>query len=235
MTAIVTVQTPEGYILAADGRQRQGAITNDETVKIFHSSTHNSEVAWACYGLVSYPAPALNGGCLDAVESLRNVTKDKNLVAHDFSSLEEYAMKLGEFLHFALVKFSPVACYPEEYFPGVVFVGYVNGKPERAKVEIRHSGSRWVTPSLANFPAHPCGLAIGHGPEMVLHGMDNSEMLYTPQSVGEGVKLAESYIEICIANNQRCDECKDIGGRIHIAAVTPSGYEWKVEPRAAKD
>jgi 20S proteasome alpha/beta subunit len=34
MTAIVAVHTPEGYILAADGRQRQGTITNDETTKI---------------------------------------------------------------------------------------------------------------------------------------------------------------------------------------------------------
>src|ERR1035438_490110 len=98
MTAIVAVRTSEGYILAADGRQTQGAITNDETVKIFHSSFRNSEVAWACYGLVSYPAPALNGDCLDAVEGLQTVTKDKNLVELDFSSLEEYAMKLGEFL-----------------------------------------------------------------------------------------------------------------------------------------
>jgi hypothetical protein len=73
MTAIVAVQTPEGYILAADGRQTTpGPITNDETIKIYHSSTRNSEVAWACYGLVSFQA--LNGGCLDAVEILQAVT-----------------------------------------------------------------------------------------------------------------------------------------------------------------
>ena len=200
MTAIVAVHTPEGYILAADGRQIHGASFDDEAVKIYHSSTRNSEVAWACYGLVSYPAPALNGGYLDAVESLQAVTKDKNLVEHDFSSLEEYAMKLGEFLHFALVNYSPVACYREEYYPGIVFVGNVNGKPERAKVEIRHSGCQWLNPCLANFSAHPCGLAIGYGPEMVLQGMENSEMLYTPKSLDDGEKLAESYIEICIAN-----------------------------------
>jgi 20S proteasome alpha/beta subunit len=67
MTAIVAVQTPEGYILAADGRQTTpGPITNDETIKIYHSSTRNSEVAWAFQ--------ALNGGCLFAVEILQAVT-----------------------------------------------------------------------------------------------------------------------------------------------------------------
>lgn len=235
MTAIVAVHTPEGYVLAADGRQMHGTSFNDETVKIFHSSTRNSEVAWACYGLVSYPAPALNGGYLDAVESLQTATMGRNLVEHEFSSLEEYAMKLGEFLHFALVNCSPVACYPEDYFLGIVFVGNVNGKPERAKVEIRHSGCQWLNPSLANFPAHPCGLAIGYGPDLVLHGMENSEMLYTPKSLDEGKKLAESYIEICIANNQKFDECKGIGGDIHIAAVTPHGFEWKKKPKRTKD
>jgi hypothetical protein len=235
MTAIVAVHTPEGYILAADGRQRQGTITNDETTKIFHSSTRNSEVAWACYGLVSYLAPALNGGYLDAVESLQAVTKDNNLAEHDFSSLGKYAMKLAEFLHFALVNCSPVACYPEECFPGIVFVGNVNGKPERAKVEIQHSGCQWLNPFLANFAAHPCGLAIGYGPEMVLQGMENSEMLYVPKSLDEGRELAESYIEICIANNQKFDECKGIGGDIHIAAVTPSGFEWRKKPKRAAD
>ena len=163
------------------------------------------------------------------------MTKDKNLVEHDFSSMEEYAMKLGKFLHFALVHCSPVACYREEYFPGVVFVGYLNGKPERAKVEIRHSGCQWLDPSLANFSTHPCGLAIGYGPEMVLHGMENSEMLDTPKSLDDGEKLAESYIEICIANNLKFEECKDIGGRIQIAAVTPSGFEWKIRPQDAMD
>lgn len=235
MTAIVAVNTPEGYILAADGRQMHGASFDDETVKIYHSSSRNSEVAWACYGLVSYPAPALNCGYLDAVEGLRAVTKDRKLAEQEFSSLEEYAMKLGEFLHFALVNFSPVACYREEYFPGVVFVGYLNGKPERAKVEIRHSGCQWLDPSLANFSTHPCGLAIGYGPEMVLHGMENSEMLDTPKSLDDGEKLAESYIEICIANNLKFEECKDIGGRIQIAAVTPSGFEWKIRPQDAMD
>ena len=235
MTAIVAVHTPEGYILAADGRQTQGTITNDETVKIYHSSTRNSEVAWACYGLVSYPAPALNGGCLDAVESLRAVTKDKNLVEHDFSSLEEYAMKIGEFLHFALVNCSPVACYREEYFPGIVFVGNVNGKPERAKVEIQHSGCQWLAPSIASFTAHRCGLAIGYGPEIVLHGMENSKILYAPKSLDEGQALAESYIEICIVNNEMVDECKGIGGDIHIAAVTPHGFEWKKKPKRITD
>jgi len=233
MTAIVAVHTPEGYVLAADGRQVHGTSINDETVKIFHSSDHNSEVAWACYGLVSFQA--LNGGCLDAVEILQALTKHENLAELDFSSLEEYAMTLGEFLHFALEKCSPVACYPEECFPGIVFVGNINGKLERAKVEIQHSGCQWLNPSLANFVSHPCGLAIGYGPEMVLHGMENSEMLYTPQSLDEGIKLAESYIEICIANNQKFDECKGIGGKIHIAAVTPSGFEWKIRPQDALD
>jgi hypothetical protein len=235
MTAIVAVHTPEGYILAADGRQTQGKITNDETIKIFHSSTRNSKVAWACYGLVSYPAPALNGDFLDAVESLRAVTKDNKLVEREFSSLEEYAMTLGKFLHFTLVNYSPIARYPEECFLGVALVGYVNGKLERAKVEIRHSDCQWLNPFPADFPAHPCGLAIGYGPNMVLHGMENSEMLYTPKSLRDGERLAETYIEICIANNQKFDECKGIGGKIHIAAVTPDGFEWKIKPQDATD
>jgi hypothetical protein len=233
MTAIVAVHTPEGYILAADGRQTQGTITNDEIIKIFHSSTRNSEVAWACYGLVSYPAPALNGDFLDAVESLRAVTKDNKLVEHEFSSLEEYAMKLGNFLHFTLVSFSPIACYPEECFPGVILVGYVNGEAERAKVEIRHSGCQWLNPSLASFPAHPSGLAIGYGYEEVCHAMEEAGELSAPKSLDEGKQLAERYIELCI---QTCriyakGEGGPIGGRIHSAAVTPKGFEWKTKPK----
>jgi len=65
--------------------------------------------------------------------------------------------------------------------------------------------------------------------------MENSEMLDTPKSLDDGEKLAESYIEICIANNLKFEECKDIGGRIQIAAVTPSGFEWKIRPQDAMD
>jgi hypothetical protein len=235
MTAIVAVHTPEGYILAADGRQTHRTSFDDETVKLFHSSAHNSEVAWGCFGAVGLPFSGLDSFDLAEV----SIAASKQMEYRDFSSLEEYAMVMATAVYAVLsiycLKHSAIICCPEEVFPGLAFVGYVNGKAELAQVEIRHRCREWLPPSAAPLLLRPSGLAIATGSEAVYRALEKAEMLRAPKSLEEGVELARSYIQTCIANNETCDECKGIGGRIHIAAVTPNGFEWKIKPQGATD
>jgi hypothetical protein len=63
--------------------------------------------------------------------------------------------------------------------------------------------------------------------------MEEAGELSAPKSLDEGKQLAERYIELCI---QTCriyakGEGGPIGGRIHSAAVTPKGFEWKTKPK----
>jgi hypothetical protein len=235
MTAIVTVHTPEGYILAADGRQMHGTSFNDETVKLFHSSAHNLEVAWGCFGAVGIPFSGLDS--FDLGET--SLAASKQMAHRDFSCLEEYAMEMANAVYVVLsiycLKHSAIICCSDEVFPGLAFVGYVNGKEQLAQVEIRHRCGQWLPPSLTPLLLRPSGLAIATGSEAVYRALEKAGMLRAPKSLQEGAELARSYIQTCIENNETCDECKGIGGKIHIAAVTPNGFEWKIEPQDATD
>jgi hypothetical protein len=230
MTAIAAVLTPEGYILSADGRQAQGASINDETVKIFHSSTRNSAVAWGCYGAVEHSFTVSDSFDL-AVTSL---AASKQIATCDFSSLEEYAMKMADCIHYVLsfyyLKYSSITDFSEDCFPGLVFVGYVNGKAEQVKVEIRHRDRRWLEPSLPAFPVHPSGLAIGFGPQVTDY--PKAGELHLPKTLDEGKRLTEGYIQLCI---DALGKDGPIGGRIHSALVTPKGFEWVTKPKAVEE
>jgi hypothetical protein len=133
------------------------------------------------------------------------------------------------------LKHSAIICCSDEVFPGLAFVGYVNGKEQLAQVEIRHRCGQWLPPSLTPLLLRPSGLAIATGSEAVYRALEKAGMLRAPKSLQEGAELARSYIQTCIENNETCDECKGIGGKIHIAAVTPNGFEWKIEPQDATD
>jgi hypothetical protein len=235
MTAIVAVHTPEGYILAADGRQMHGTSLDDETVKLFHSSAHNSTVAWGCYGAVGLPFSGLDSFDLAEV----SVAASKQMEHRDYSSLEEYAMEMATAVYAVLsiycLKHSAIMCFPEEVFPGLAFVGYVNGKAELAHVEIRHRCGQWFPPSAAPLFIRTSGLAIAAGSEAVYRALEKGEMLNPPKTLEEGAELARSYIQTCIENNETCDECEGIGGKIHIAAVTPDGFAWKIKPGCIED
>jgi len=231
MTAIAAVHTPEGYILSADGRQTQDTVTNDETVKIFHSFPRNSVVAWGCYGAVEHTFTVFDSFDLAVV----SLAASKQIAGCDFSSLEDYAMKMADCIHcvlsFYYLKHSAIINLSEEYFPGLVFVGYVKGKAEQVKVEIRHCDRRWLSPSKAAFTVYPSGLAIGYGPKVDDYP-DKAGELHAPKTLDKGKQLTEGYIQLCI---DALGEHGPIGGRIHSAAVTPKGFEWKTKPKGFDD
>jgi hypothetical protein len=53
------------------------------------------------------------------------------------------------------------------------------------------------------------------------------------ETLGEALSHARGYIEAC--SDPLAAEidplCKGIGGHIHAAAVTPSGFQWLIEPK----
>jgi hypothetical protein len=212
-----------------------GTCVNDGTVKVFHSSSRNLDVAWGCFGAVGhifadYDSFDLGQTSLAAAE---------HLVNRDFSSMAEYAMEMANALHFVLsvfyLKYSASLVYPDEVFAGIAFVGFIDGMAQVAQVHFRHSNGVLCPPRLAELPFHPCGLARVEGSVLVLRALEKAGMLPTPKSLEEGKELALSYIQTCIENNERCDECRGIGGDVHVAAVTPHGFQWKIRPKGARD
>jgi hypothetical protein len=183
MTAIVAVRTLEGYIFAADGRQTHGTSFDDDTVKVFHSFCRNSEVAWGCFNAVYHSFDGVDS--FDLVKT--SLVVSKHLVDRDFLSLADYAMEMARAIHHVLEvyysKYSATICFPEEVFPGLAFVGYVNGEAQLAQVEIRHSGGKWLPPCLVTLPVRPCGLAIATGSETVYRALDKAGMLIAPRSM----------------------------------------------------
>jgi hypothetical protein len=212
--------------------------------KIFRGTLGGSEIAWAVSG------PVYSWDCI-AFNLVNEIHGAMGAASGYFpeSALSQYSsVLLGLFssaLHSSLCdiekKGAVVFKDSTEPFATIFMAGYFGygGMPVNAAIRLSHRGGAWLEPELImrNPPQE-----MFAGPKAIYESyIGNSEdVRFTKYAhpggatLDDGLARAKGFIEACcdpIAAEIDPGIQDRIGGHIHAAAVTPSGFRWLIEPK----
>lgn len=250
MTAIVRILTSHGFVLAADGRGRDERqnIIRDDFQKIF--PVLGRPLGYAVHGYTGVG----NEGTKDILIDIHNELENgvRSLARRNPADLIAYADKMVRPVYRALLKAKNdrvLEKYPgkaELDQPGfgilhVWLVGYHNGSPSEVDVRLFHRDQRLYKPVPIQQK-----IWIGYNPK-TLGSLRVAQLLYESNDVrfarfrrtvpsrqvdltlSEAIEVAKAYINACDSDEGRAvdpEVCEGIGGKIQIATITPSGFQW---------
>ena len=259
MTALAVTYTKAGFIVAADGRSQHSTEDptkrNDEQQKIFQGRIGTADIAWTLAGTVfnDDKSFSLVDEVMKAMQAA-NASKPQPLGCAPW--LDIFAANLRESVAEArnaglIPPFTANANCPADSaerltFATVFMAGYFcNGRPSSVRIRLQHHKGELVDPS----PRTLCAASFDPKEHTTYHGSVKIVLRYNNlhedkrflkyfhplgRSLNEGLAHVKGSIEAC------CDPlalevdpvfCKNIGGHIHAAAVTPSGFQWLIEPK----
>jgi hypothetical protein len=258
MTAIAIVGSQRGFIIAADGRKRlfdedrASADTaelekeTDQTRKIFDVAGDNWKFAYAIRGFCEDTLG------FDLIETIKRETRViSSLEFYDsFKLMESLGAGISRAMNAArqagTIENFPEQCKVENggpwFIAEVFFAGYFNGYSRLIIVTFVHYNQVSGFRLISNPP-----LPILVGSDKVRAAMYNLDGSLVPMSpfgklakslpqrptLREGEEYAKGYIEACsspLARQIDPKNCEGIGGHIHIAEITPRGFNWRVPP-----
>lgn len=234
-TAIVRGYTFGGFVIAADGREsiadtRQ--VITDYKQKIHQIVPYPLSYCMRGYTLLGHWA----GRGLDS-GVLFNFNKEvsnalSSLASAGFGGIGEYARALADAVHLRLkdisgkqaIDFGGVRGFAQpQPIVTLLLDGYWQGIPERVNVVFSQSNGQPLKPRVFNEPVE--------GSEPDFSGSQKIFNRCFPDGLAVGlclsdlVCMAREYIQKCCDSNE--DDCWGIGGRIHIATITPEeGFRW---------
>lgn len=242
MTAIIRIFTPDGFVVAADGRKldpRNGTVESDEVQKIFPLRHVSGLVAASICGIGGL---ALDGGItLD----LRSVLCNAAIAVQSRNAfdLHAYANLLVAEID-PLVRSFQSTTIPTSRDTGTSLLldGLLYGMPARETITITYGSTGTDVRTVQEWPL----LSVkGYVSEKIWQMLcdDSSEIagwlspyrsvyrrLKTPRTLTEATELAVAIIKAhCEPEAGAIDPefCRTIGGRIHIGTLTPArGFEW---------
>lgn len=250
MTAIALCYTKSGFVMAADGRSRTyDAATDvyspdsDECQKIFSVVESGKILAYAVMGdAVSNQDGSFN--LMAEVERQR-----KRLSAVRFDSLRDYVRIIGYKAKRAFDKawksgrldpWQRGSDPNDEYdnlIARILFAGYAPN-PAFVQAELFYDNRR-AELRVSTLPIPP-GIPALAAPTGILQIIDSDPRFaeyrkpYGPDiSMEDACALIKGKIEACASPlaAEIDARCAGIGGHIHVAAVTPSGFRWLLPPK----
>lgn len=257
MTAIAIVGTSTGFILAADGRlapvsegappdEGMLALIGDHQQKIFEISDSQKTMAYAIVGCVIDPS----GFNLDKVID----TQIKRIRHRRFGDLRQYLTALGDKINSeinsakqegTLEAFPQVGKLEQSAawkFAKMLVAGYFEGQPVLCRVEFFHySGDRTEFTLIPFSHPHTLQGSIIITREMYqpdglpVAGSRFSEYVKAiglDPSLDDAEEYAVGYVKACCSSLalELDPRCKAMGGHIHIAEITPTGFKWRIPP-----
>ncbi len=234
MTALASVFTLGGFVVGADGRRMEFTgrkIVTDSACKIYCAKAKKTMLAYGWVGATSF----FSGGTLrfDMLDESRRIQSD--LSTSDFKHLSVYTAAFKDMMFSAMLerigsKDASIALLPDGRIASVFFAGYVNGTPAMGEAEFRHTNGTLLPPVLVEVLESPKVFKIVSGSIAVHDAMVDAGVMVPPVTLADGAELIRRYVQTCVDNNGSCHECSDIGGHVHVATVTPQGFEWKISP-----
>lgn len=244
-TAIVSVYTREGFLIAADGldycwdRQRR---IRENVQKIWEVNQRERCLAYSLTGTDRIaPSDALDEIVYEFVPELMTATDE--LAKDDLPDLERYLQALqGKLWPLPVSARQALATYdiaPQEF---IIFAeGYYRGEPERGHIKFSVDGKPPVVKSDGLYP----GEVLGVSPKKIrqlVESIDNDKplrahraSLHEIQTMDEAMNSAEVLMAALYdpEASQIDERCKAIGGHRHMCKITPSaGFQWVIPPQA---
>jgi hypothetical protein len=235
MTALVSVYTPEGFVMGADGLRMDanGADVTDAAQKIFPIAHPNliGHHAWAgTTSLLFLGKPQFNFS-----EESQDLMKE--LSNTPVTSLSDYVSRLGAALYQRLLASAGpvipnIRTATENVVVRGVFAGYVDGGAGRVQILFPHQNGVLSPPRLTEVSEAGAlsGFCIVSGSKLIWNEM-KSRGISEPTSLVEAAHLIYSYIHLCADKRHEYPDCKNIGGHIHIVASTSEKTWWMESPR----
>jgi hypothetical protein len=249
-TAILRMYTPQGFVIVADGRStdREMELTGeeDETQKIFNISGGGHHIAFSSSGVAQLSHSfSLIKEILRVSASLSSA-KCKNLAGYANRLASGVNRSLGEAKAAGLFK-EFLTGVPATLTPGANGIAmtfldaFYNGIPQRAAITFRHKDQRLISPDVVSEPVTP-------GARFVLGCRDVEHLLFDtqdprfaayrrrpkniPPTLEDVGDCLSGYVLACgDPEALKIDpKCAMIGGRVHIAHVTPQGFQWQIPP-----
>ena len=234
-TAIVRGHTPDGIVIAADGRMSDGVsgeVHLETQRKIFPllKAQGTFRAAYCMRGntLLGHRADLrLQGVLFDFNVAIQ---KAADSLGCGFESLEEFASalggevyrRLGEVSRSAAVDFGVTAAGLRQTIATLYLDGYWKGRPARLRVPFTRVGLTLEPPEVFPQPTWdpPCFIGCDAIKHQLWPDGPKAEL-----AMFELIGMAKDYIEACIASTR--EDCKGIGGHLHIATITPEeGFGW---------
>lgn len=234
MTAIVSVYTPHGFIVGADGLRvdSKGVVVSESVQKLFPFHAEDVKLLYAWSGTTQFFDR--NEECLfDFISQSEPLLRAASLFARvDFVT----------FLHFFITGLHSLMGQSRlakrgDAFPTkldgelcrLLVTGYFDGNPCMADIGVRIDNEELVLPVIQRvfYPLFR-SRDIFSGSERAFESFAN---IY-PANREEALSFVRGYIDACISYP---GPGEIYGGNIHIAELTPTdGFNWVVPPNTAK-
>lgn len=258
-TAIVRLYTPEGWVIAADGRKgntETGEVW-DDTQKIFPICGPGKSLAYAIAGDAGISDHThRNIGFSFLTEMANAVCPLPTSNADDLMTFAEHISKpVYERLcearrNDAIVPFREIDTVREPPHPGftiasVFFAGFYSGAPSAVRVRFFHrrqnpgfprvffeSLLQGRQPQIYGSPVVGNLLCKTEDPRFARWRTIPTGAEFT--TIANAAAWAKNYISACASEAGRQEDpetCNAIGGHIHIATISPTtGFHWLVAP-----
>ena len=236
MTAIVSIYTPEGFVIGADGRRTVSGtryVATDKAKKIF--PLNDRKRLRCCYAwsgdTILCKTDGTNFSFVDATRSilLSGVT-DGGTIAETID-LFNGAMSALLFLSVGRRLPPDLKTSHQDRICQAQFLCYFDGRRCSFEIEIPlMDGVIQPARVIALLdPALPA-FNIFSGSKRVYEEQYKHRIEVGAPSSDEAVKLIRDYIEMCFDFQDTDEECARIGGHIHIGKLSPTKFSWIYPP-----
>ncbi len=249
-TAIFTLYTPQGWVIAADGlgMLSDGSNPDNNVQKIFPIEGRSLAYALAGSTKLFHQQNAIDLGLevANAVKALssRNLSDSSLYLERICGPLRKSLLRAKK--QGLVLQGIEVPPEPGQLILWVFLIGYFDGKPTLAHCRIFHRNQKLAGISANVDPVEP-GWSRSHGPQKVWKILEDPqnqtfETYKTPLpesrmiTLIQGIESARNHIQVCYNPKAReiaPETCEKIGGHIHVATITPErGFQWVEPPRS---
>ena len=248
-TAIARFYTPEGFVIAADGRKRDAethSIVNDNTQKIFGLS--GMQIGYALMGIIELSPEGSKeisfDFCNEIAKSAQDLTgrKSKNLFGYATRLSKPINRRLADARRSGMI--SPYPVQPSKIAErGHTIVrlyldGYYQGIPSRVNVRFFHENQKLSEPEIMFHSLNLNGL-LTLGPAIVLGLFNNNDERFARYhryrknwdgTLSGAVEECKNYI-LAFSSPEALEADQEgssgVGGHTHVATITlASGFKW---------
>jgi|GEM_PF-4054198 len=236
MTAVVCIYTPRGFVIAADGLRLKaidGRVADEFTQKVFELPTTYGAIAYGCAGATLTPDGEKEFSFY--AEVARTASRLPEMPTFDsfiHAILDGVYRAFTDFVTESQGSLDNLLRSQREgdRLFGVVIAGYFKEQPMRGVIEIIKQGRAFV-PNVKDLAPARSEFYMHSGSNEALEIVRCKPGFQRPFTLREAMVQGRDYIQFCKDRRGSDPECACIGGHIHVAAITPTGFRWMIPPK----
>jgi hypothetical protein len=244
-TAIVRIYTPDGFVIAAEGRKynlETKTVLSGSVQKIFPIEDAGKRLAYTISGTVELTPKGSSEVVFDCARAIHHAIEA--LATSNFKSLWHYGEAISKLLA-ALPEQAHHVLIGDEPPTIISLAGYYKGRPKEVEVKMFYDGQ---DPKVSvDSPRR--GYPVGCGSFDVLVALltgTRTELLqayrtpfvdfhYETVTFPQSIEVAKNAVAAqCDPEALQLDPmCIAMGGHIHLCTITPDAFRWVIEPLKA--